>query len=151
VQVRVPAPSLPAPIPATEGFGIEVGGDGAQVAGPGGIDASIAPPALPADPALPGVGGGATAVPAPASEPSAATPSPPPRDASANAGGSERVDAMPAGVRGALRDETRSGIWSTLGSAAASYGPWLVLLALALVTRLVAASALRGARVISSP
>jgi hypothetical protein len=57
----------------------------------------------------------------------------------------ESVDATPAAVTGRI-EETPSSVWSTLGTAATSFGLWFLLVSLALVARFVVASLWRARR-----
>lgn len=159
LHVDVPLPGGDTSRPGTIGVG--VGPDGPNISLPGGLNLPDAgsgipglpgvPSGLPGEPAsggpLPTRGGRATGpdasgAPGATSRPEFPTPVNASQDAQPQA---QIVDGDPAGATGALADNHGGGVWSLLSSAAHSKVAWALLIALALVARLVAAWAWRDA------
>jgi hypothetical protein len=153
VHVDVPLPSDGTNQPGV--IGVDVGPDGTDISFPDGLNlpdpiADGPVPAVPTSPRLPtrtpaeiqaARANGAEASVAPA-----APRAPEFRAPSANAQPEAQiVNGDPAGATGALSDNRGGGVWSLLSSAAHSKVAWALLIALALVARLVAAWAWRDA------
>jgi hypothetical protein len=136
----------------------------AGLPGDGGVTVDLPPPAIPPGATLPPLVASATPpAPAPTAPGTAggATPrprpggggDPSPGDAAGALGGggaggrdSRAVSSHPARVTGSIEDGAGGGLWSVIGSAATSTGPWVVLCAVALVVHATVASAWRDRR-----